>query len=316
MGKYGSYLELLFKGQQAKRRSINCSKLLNSCDYINFYKCYTNTYENYQLILSGLNKPISVIFDNANNLYVTIDSSSQILKLDPYGNLTQFITTGLSLPVAIVFDETFSNMYVTNFANNTISKINMATNTITNLVLNYTPSDFPSGEPLDQPNGLCFDSTFENLYVTNVNPVTNNIVKINISTLECSVFVSNILSPILIMSDNNVPSNFYVTCLMQSVIYKIDSNGNRSLFANTPFIYGPRAICFNPSFTSMYVTNSNPNSSNCINSMLQINLNGQIVNAFKNPILDNPRGLCFDSNGNLYISNFGNGTIYTMTTNT
>lgn len=312
MGKFTSYLELEFTGYQAKRRAQICNDLLNSCNYVNFYKCYSNTYENYNLILYGLNKPISIIFDNLNNLYITIDSTSQILKLDQYGNLTQFITTELNLPVAMVFDQTFSNMYVTNFGNNTISKINMSTNTITNLVLNYTPSDFPSGYPLDQPNGLCFDSTFENLYVTNVNPYTNNIVKININTLQATVFVSNILSPILIMSDNNVPCNFYVTCLMQSVIYKIDSDGNRSLFTNTPFIYGPRAICFNPDFTSMYVTNSNP-SNNCISSIIQINLNGQIINAFKNKVLDNPRGLCFNSQGILYISNFGNGTIYTMT---
>jgi DNA-binding beta-propeller fold protein YncE len=315
MSNYKTYFDLAFSGQQSKRRSLVCSALLNSCDIINFYKCYSNTFESYQLVTSGLNKPISVIFDNSNNLYVTIDSSSQIIKIDSYGNITPFITIGLNLPVAMVFDASFSNMYVTNFGNNTISKINMITQSISTLSLIYNSSDFPSGFPLDQPNGLCFDSTFENLYVTNVNPVSNNIVKININTLQTSVFVSNILSPILIMSDNNNPCNFYVTCLLQSAIYKIDYYGNRTLFTNTPFIYGPRAICFNTNFTTIYVTNSNPNNSNCINSIIQINLNGQIINAFKNQILNNPRGLCFDSNGYLYISNFGNGTIYKMISN-
>ena len=295
MGRYTTNLGLLFSGMQSKRKSQHCKELLNSCNYVNFYKCYSDIFENYQLVLSGLNKPISVIFDNDNNLYITIDSSSQIFKLDPYGNITEFITSGLNLPVAMVFDESFSNMYVTNFYNNTISKIDMSTKIVTNLDINYNSYNFPSGYPLDQPNGLCFDSTFENLYVTNVAPNTNNIVKINIKTLEANVFVSNILSPILIISDNNIPCNFYVTCLLQSVIYKINPNGDKTLFSNNRLLYGPRAICFDPNFTSIFVTNSNPNNNNCIISIIQIDLNGKIINVLNNKILNNPRGLCFNS---------------------
>jgi len=308
---YKSYNAILFSGFQSKRRAIGCGNIINSCEFINFYKCFSGETEKYKLILNGLSKPISIIYDNQNNLYITIDSSNEILKLDPYGNLTKFITSGLSLPVAMAFDKFYENMYVTNFFNNTISKINMETKEITNLVLNYNPNDFRSGYPLNMPNGLCFDSTFENLYATNVSPSANNIVKINIATLNTAIFTDNILSPILIVSDNKKNSTFYVTCLVTSEIYKIDSEGNKSLFIKSPFLYGPRAICFNPNYSSLFVTNSKP-SNNCIISMVEIDLNGNIINLFKNNILDNPRGLCFNSNGYLFISNFGNGTIYEM----
>jgi DNA-binding beta-propeller fold protein YncE len=315
MGKYKTYLQLAFSGNQAKRRSTPCSSLLNSTSITQFFNCYSNVFDSLTLIASGLNKPISIIFDNNNNLYVTIDSTNQIIKIDSQGTITPFISSGLFLPVAMVFDENFEYMYVTNFGNNTISVINMETLSIGTLTLNYDSELFPSGYPLDQPNGMCFDSTFENLYVTNVNPITNNIVKINISTLESSVFVPNILSPILITADNNTPCNFYVTCLVQSIIYKIDYNGNRTLFSNSPLLYGPRAITFNLDYTKLYVTNSNQNNNYKYNDIIVFDLSGNIVSFLKSTYLEQPRGLCFNYENYLYISNFGNGTIYKLISN-
>ena len=58
---------------------------------------------------------------------------------------------------------------------------------------------------------------------------------------------------------------------------------------------------------------NNPKNNNCIISIIQINLNGKIINVFNNKILNNPRGLCFNSDGKLYICNFGSGTVYSMT---
>jgi streptogramin lyase len=45
------------------------------------------------------------------------------------------------------------------------------------------------------------------------------------------------------------------------------------------------------------------------NRILEFDLNGSLVQSFASPLLDDPHGLAFDSNGNLYIANVSNNTI-------
>lgn len=310
MGKYKTYLDISFSGNKAKRRSLPCSNLLNSSSIRNFMECYSGLIEPLILVASGFTTPMNIIFDNSDNMYITTVKTNQIYKIDKQNNVTLFISSTLDLPIINVFDKNCEYMYINNFGNNTISIINMQTLSVETLTLVYDPDLFPTGYPLDEPNGMCFDTTFENLYVTNVGINTNNIVKINISTLECSVFVSDILSPVLITTDNNTPCNFYVTCLVQSVIYKIDYYGNKTLFSSSPLLFGPRAISFNIDYTKLYVTNSQSNNG-MFDNIVVFDLNGNILYKYNNAELDEPRALTFNKDY-LYIANFGNGIIYKL----
>ena len=256
----------------------------------------------YTLIASGLNKPISIIYDNNNILYATIDSDNSIYIINPDNTFDTFIS-GLNLPVAMVFDENYTNMYVTNFGDNTISIINMSSKQITNTLTNTNLNPLaPLTTSLSQPNGMCFDNAYENLYVTNILSV--NIVSINLSTNNVTL-IDNTITPILITSDNN--NNLFVSAQLPDTIYKYNistSPATKTIFSQNTLLNLPRVVAWDNNYEYLYVTNSSGIP------LLQFDSNGILSNIYDSSIFNEPRGICFNANNNLLVSNFGSGTIY------
>jgi len=281
-------------------KSCNCSQSHSSESLNN--DCLN--YE-YNLIASGLSKPISIIYDNNNILYATIDSDNSIYIINSDNTFDTFIS-GLNLPVVMVFDKNYTNMYVTNFGNDTISIINMSlkqiTNTLTNTSLN---PQLPLLKSLSQPNGMCFDNTYENLYITNI--LFGNIVSINLNTNNVTL-VDNTITPILVTIDNN--NNLFVSSLLPANIYKYNISTfttTRSIFSNNILLNLPRVVAWDNNYQYLYVTNSEGIP------ILRFDQNGILSSICENSIFNEPRGICFDNNNNLLLSNYGSGTIYIRT---
>jgi sugar lactone lactonase YvrE len=80
--------------------------------------------------LSGLNLPVAVAIDAANNLYVVSEGEGTIRKFDSFGNPIATVS-GLSAPTAIALDGT-TNIYVTELGG-AVKRISPAGN-VTSLV--------------------------------------------------------------------------------------------------------------------------------------------------------------------------------------
>ena len=69
--------------------------------------------------------PMGLAFDSSGNLYVSNQGANTISKLDPSGNESIFVSSGLNQPMGLAFDSG-GNLYVVNngnLGNNTIVKI-------------------------------------------------------------------------------------------------------------------------------------------------------------------------------------------------
>jgi DNA-binding beta-propeller fold protein YncE len=282
------------KNESLKNESLKNESLKNEC--LNY---------EYNLIASGLSKPISIIYDNNNILYATIDSDNSIYIINPDNTFDTFIS-GLNLPVVMVFDKNYTNMYVTNFGNDTISIINMSSKQITNTLTNTSLNpQLPLLKSLSQPNGMCFDNTYENLYITNI--LFGNIVSINLNTNNVTL-VDNTITPILVTIDNN--NNLFVSSLLPAIIYKYNISTfttTRSIFSKNILLTLPRVVIWDNNYQYLYVTNSEGIP------ILRFDQNGILASICENSIFNEPRGICFDNNNNFLLSNYGSGTIYIRT---
>jgi hypothetical protein len=252
------------KNESLKNESLKNESLKNEC--LNY---------EYNLIASGLSKPISIIYDNNNILYATIDSDNSIYIINPDNTFDTFIS-GLNLPVVMVFDKNYTNMYVTNFGNDTISIINMSSKQITNTLTNTSLNpQLPLLKSLSQPNGMCFDNT---------------------------------ITPILVTIDNN--NNLFVSSLLPAIIYKYNISTfttTRSIFSKNILLTLPRVVIWDNNYQYLYVTNSEGIP------ILRFDQNGILASICENSIFNEPRGICFDNNNNFLLSNYGSGTIYIRT---
>jgi sugar lactone lactonase YvrE len=239
----------------------------------------------------------------------------------------QFIKSGLGLPFGIAFDS-FDNLYVSNFSNNTIGKYSSDGSLITTSfisgilrptviafdragylyvanslgsIIKYDSNGNKINDPLIQSligiNGINFDSD-GNLYVSTavgaVRKYSSDGSIINAS------FISGLRNPHGIAFDSD--GNLYVANLNNNIIGKYSSEGS---IINASFISGlrnPRGISFD-SDGNLYVLNNDNNS------IGKYSLDGSIINASFISGLTNPYEIAFDRFGNLYVSNYSNNTI-------
>jgi DNA-binding beta-propeller fold protein YncE len=222
---------------------------------------------------SGLDPPLynptALAFNSAKTyLYVANSTSNEIIAINmsgPSGTIVTITGTALSSPSAIVFDGTggFGKLYVANSVNNTICIL-----TFTSAIAATSALYVFTGSPLSSPAGLDFDSTYDNLYVSNAG--YNNVLKISVSTNVASIYNLNgvsINSPTGILFDDS-----------SSILYVSDIDTNQII----------------------QITNNNTATNLSI-------IAGDSIRVPPVPItLNQPMGLTLDICGNFYISNYAN----------
>ena len=115
---------------------------------------------------SGLNGPIPLAFDHNDNLYVG-NSDSTIMRFGPNGQPQFFASSGL-YPNGMTFDNA-GNLYVANFGDNNIQKIDPAGNSTILAGL---------GSGINAPVDIAFDGV-DSLYVLNLG--NNTILKLDLA---------------------------------------------------------------------------------------------------------------------------------------
>lgn len=283
-----------------------------------------NLPSDFYLIASNLiSNAVCIIYDNKNNLYVSIDGqngNSGIFKIS-HNKISLFANTSfIATPVAFAFNQDYSKMYVVGFTENSIYEIDMNTQSIINTIVNNNLN----GDKMFSPNGLCFDSTFTNLYITNIKDGINGyILKIDLSSYNSGThqytstkLYDNVSTPILIAY--NLKNNcLYYTSFGNNCVYQLSLTGQNSIYINN--LSEPRGICFDNNYNFLYITNYNPNGNtpNNINYISKYNVQNPSNPIFETNIVGNvlnkPRGLCFNNFNKrnlLVLSNFAGQNIY------
>ena len=318
----------MFSGHQASQRARPCIKYgTNSEIFLTCFVGYPPAPINPFTLIANLNsKPVCIVYDNENNIWVSVDTPTSGIYIIKPNNPIPVLWIGatqgfLNLPVALCFNATFTELYLVDFGDSVIYHFNVKTKTLINVLsnsnLNYDSQIFPNG-PLRLPNGGAMDSTCSNLYVTNTEPGSNNVIRINLTTFTVTL-VANIPFPILICF-NSLSDCFFVSSLTTNSIYII-TNGGTGI--TSPYIVGgelsaPRGVAVDNTCERLFVTNNNNNGTtnaeiNYISVYNIININSpSFLYNITGSVLNKPRGFCFNysDNNNLLISNFGNDTIY------
>lgn len=325
---FKDYRSLMFSGHKATARAKRCLKYGTNSE--NFIKCFVGSLvippppDPFTLISQLNSTPVSMIYDNNNNLYVTVDvPNSGIFIIKPNSSTPVLWEssqpTTLNLPVAMCFNPTFTQMYVVDFGNSEIFIIDVATgiitNELTNTNLDYDPNVFPNG-PLQACNGGALNSSSTYLYVTNTDPNWNNVIRIKLDTLETTL-VANIAYPILICN-NKINNSFFVSSLTTNSVYIITNEGQSYPYITGGEISEPRGVTVDNNCRTLFVTNYNKNGTtnaeiNYISVYNITNINSPtFLFNITGSVLSLPRGVCFNynNNNNAIISNFQSKTIY------
>ena len=276
--------------------------------HIRSYQYTTNeTSSNFTTIISGLSKVVCMAFDGSNNLYVTCDGTpNQLLKYNSSYEMQPFVSNSAwvggnvgTLPVAMAFNQDFSALYVVNFASNNLTRINMSDFSYVQVTLTGVSGGTGIGYRLQAPNGLTFDTTYSYLIATNIRD--SNLVQIFLDSSGTSGTIgpfcpsAPLTQPILVTVDAN--DNFFVSNFNTNQIFMINQNGY-SVFATCPL---PRGVSFNVNYYNyLWVTTSE--------SIVRINVsNTSNKQSYSDVLFNNPRGILFDADNYMYVSNFGNG---------
>ena len=240
-------------------------------------------------------------------------------------NVTTY-ATGFNGPFNNIFDN-IGNLYVTNYNNNTISKVN-----VSGVVSTFVNSG------LSLPGAITIDNS-NNLYVTERG--SNRVSKITNTGVQ-SAFANSIatIAGSYGMTIDNL-NNLYVTNYFDNTVIKITSSGVVSTFATG--LNSPQGITIDPS-GNLYVGNvgngtiskisstgvvtvfvsgvSNPYGLSYYNSDIYVSSNsGSIykisssgsVSIYVNSGLNSPNGLTNNSSGDLFVCNSGTNSIVKIT---
>lgn len=107
------------------------------------------------VFVDGLSGASGNEFDSHGNMYQSNIRGNYISKITPEGQVSTFVSEGITAPVGIAIDKE-DNLFVANCGNNSIQKITSQGRS----------SRFIESNLLNCPNGLAFDEV-ENLYVAN-----------------------------------------------------------------------------------------------------------------------------------------------------
>ena len=241
-------------------------------------------------ILTGLNNPNALLFDNSGNLYVSNfagGTGTTVSKFSPGATVASATLTGLNGPDGLAFDGS-GNLYVAN----EFSGGNNGTTVSVFTPGASTPSATLGG--LDRPTALTFDAS-GNLYVANLGNGT--VSKFAPGATQPSSILTGLNRPLALAFDNN--GDLFVANYGGNTVSEY-LPGATTPSATLTGLSGPGALTFDKS-GNLYVTNSNANTVSefapgAIMPSVTLNPNGS------------PDALAFDANGRLYVGN-GSGSV-------
>ena len=236
-----------------------------------------------------------------------------------------WVSSGLDNPVSIALDNTYA--YVTNFDNNTISRIeisnpsnnitwvsfglngprgitldnnfayvcNSSNNNISRIEISNPSNNITwvySG--LDSPSGIAFDNTYA--YVTNFDNNTISRIEINNPSNNITWVSSGLNAPRGIALDNT----YAYVCNFNNIIKIQLSNPSNKISWVSFGLNGPSGIALDNTYA--YVCNSDNNTI----SRIEINNPSNNINWVSG--LNGPRGIALDNNF-AYVTNIYNNTI-------
>jgi DNA-binding beta-propeller fold protein YncE len=210
-----------------------------------------------------------------------------ILKVRVTAALSSMFSAAVTIVLVASLPARADNLFVANGAGNSIGEFPTT---------GGAGTVFASGSLLNNPNGLAFDSA-GSLFVDNY--AGNNIIKYTPNGVG-SVFASaGLSSPYGMAFDGS--GNLYVanagTLSGGGYIEEYTSGGVGSLFVTG--VQYPTGVAINGGY--LYVAQFNNNS------IVKYGLNPGSESTFTATGLSSPQGIAFDTSGNLYVANSGNG---------
>ena len=320
-------------------------------------------------IAAKLNNPSSVACDTKGNLYISDVKNNRVRKIDTGGIITTVAGVGTSTitgtggfsgdggpataaelywPAGLAFDAA-ANLYIADWNNTRIRKVDMSTGIISTVVGNGNPTFSGDGSPataagIYRPTGLTFDAA-GNMYIADYS--NNRVRMVNtagiISTIagggNCGTnywcgdggFATNakLNEPDNIALD--AAGNIYIADGNNGRVRKIDASGIINNFAGAgncgsgfcgdggpatnAVIYYVNDVLFDR-VGNMYLTDYGNSRVRMVNTLgIITTVVGGGTNDLgdgglaTNAILDRPQGMCFDAAGNLYIADSGHNRI-------
>ena len=123
-----------------------------------------------------LSSPSAIVFDGSGNLYVANSINNTICILTILGTSATsvlYTTTGSPIltPAGLAFDDTYSNLYISNAGHSNILKVSLSTNVASIYNLHGVSISSPSGIYMNSSTGILYVS---DLGTSNIIQITNN----------------------------------------------------------------------------------------------------------------------------------------------
>lgn len=237
---------------------------------------------NLSYVDTGLSTLRNVDADKSGDLFITgmNGTTGVLLEMSPSGQFTTLVQNGLSKPVYMAADSS-GDLYVSNFGDNTISKIGPG----------GVISTFVTG--LNAPQGLATD-TSGNLYVANSG--ANDVLMVS-PTGTTAIYASGINSPTGLAFDPQ--GVLYVTDSADNSVVKVTASGAVTTFAQSAAAK-PQGMRYD-SQGNLYVANASNNT------VTEVDSTGKVHVLATG--LSTPEQVAIDGAGDVFVTDSGSGAI-------
>ena len=185
--------------------------------------------------------------------------------------------------------------YITNETDNTVSVINILTNTVT--------ATIPVGA---NPTGVAVSADGNKVYVVNTDDNTVNVINTAFNIVSATIGVGIVPFGIGISPDG---SRLYVANNTDNTLSVINTTTN-TIIATVPAGYRAYGVSVSPDGSKVYVTNHSDSSVSVLNAATNT-----VTNTI--PVGSGPLGVTFSPDGlRAYVTNKNSGTVSVINTNT
>ena len=207
-----------------------------------------------------LSSPSAIVFDGTGKLYIANSTSNNICKLtfsdSTHATSVLYDISGSPIltPAGLDFDNTYSNLYVSNAGNQNILKVPLSTN-IASIYNLY-------GVNINSPSGIYFDDSTGVLYVSdlassNIIQITNN----NTASIVSTIFGDSILFPKKVEINSpmgltmDISNNLYISNYgdQYDAIVQLTIDTSTNAVTNSVKIIGPTDTAMRVSNKNIYI---------------------------------------------------------------